>query len=225
MNFVNFTKYWQTKGWLWMFIGAVVLLGMCWLISERHNIQGTYDKYNIVSKNQSKKTSGNKYFPQSIEYNDRRLLTGEYNPYTYDASGHLNRSGESGTKSRSRVPTNSKGEEICRSTLEMIFQRPFQKCRPSFLYNSVTGENLELDMYNKELGIAVEYNGQQHYKYNSFMHGGSKDKFYGQQYRDRMKKDICKKLGILLIEVPYTVKHDKIPEFLYQKLRETGVLR
>ena len=75
-------------------------------------------------------------------------------------------------------------------------------------------------MYNKHYGLAVEYNGQQHYKFNKFMHQGSRDRFYGQQYRDKMKADICKKLNITLIEVPYTVKHQEIPNFLVQELRK-----
>jgi hypothetical protein len=70
--------------------------------------------------------------------------------------------------------------------------------------------------------LAVEYNGKQHYEYNPFMHRNSKDTFYSQVYRDRIKKDICKKLGIKLIEVPYTVPNNKIPEFLESKLREYG---
>ena len=215
MNLTQFTKYWQTKGWLWMFIAAICVLGVCWLISERHNVQGTYDRYNIIAKkhNNHNDHRNGQYFPQSIDYHDRSLHIDGYNPITYNGGK---------PKSKSRIPVNSKGEEICRQTLEQLFSKPFAKCRPDFLFNSVTGENLELDMYNKELGIAVEYNGQQHYKYNSFMHGGSRDKFYGQQYRDRMKRDICKKLGIVLIEVPYTVKHQDIPNFLYQQLKQHG---
>jgi hypothetical protein len=56
------------------------------------------------------------------------------------------------------------------------------------------------------------------------MHRGSKENFYGQQYRDKMKRDICKKLGIRLIEVPYTVKHEDIPKYLTQRLREMGYI-
>ena len=33
-------------------------------------------------------------------------------------------------------------------------------------------------------------------------------------------KNICKKLNITLIEVPYTVKHQEIPNFLVQELRK-----
>jgi hypothetical protein len=192
-------RYWESKGWLWLLIGAMSVLAVCWLISERNNNnEGTYDRFNLTVRDQQKFPERN-YFPQSID--------------SSVGSGHH-------PVKKNKPPMNSKGEDICRDTLQEIFKQPFPKCRPDFLFNSVTGEKLELDMYNKHYGLAVEYNGQQHYKYNSFMHGGSKDKFYGQQYRDKMKRDICKKLGIVLIEVPYTVKHNDIPQFLAQKLRE-----
>ena len=44
--------------------------------------------------------------------------------------------------------TSSRGEELCKSFAEFYFQRPFHKTRPDFLKNPVTGENLELDLYN-----------------------------------------------------------------------------
>ena len=202
------SSYWQAKGWLWLLIAAVSVLAGCWLISERNNT-GTYDRFNVTVRDpQASRAPAHTqkpYSPQSI------------------AKADDNDSFSSDSKRRT-PPTNSKGEEACRNTLEHIFKQPFAKCRPDFLFNSVTGEKLELDMYNKHYGLAVEYNGQQHYKYNAFMHGGSKDKFYGQQYRDKMKRDVCKKLGICLIEVPYTVKLQDIPNFLTQKLRENNFI-
>ena len=65
-------------------------------------------------------------------------------------------------------PKDSRGEIECRKVMESLFGKPFLKTRPKFLFNSVTTENLELDMFNQELMLAVEYNGQQHYKYTPF---------------------------------------------------------
>jgi len=201
--YTQFTRYWQAKGWLWLAIGAVSVLAVCWLASDRNNKEGTYDRFNLTVRDPQKLPERH-YFPQSIGSSKAQDV--------WPAPDH--------NKKKQSIPINSKGEEICRNTLQEIFKQPFPKCRPDFLFNSVTGEKLELDMYNKHYGLAVEYNGQQHYKYNAFMHGGSKDKFYGQQYRDKMKHAICKKLGIVLIEVPYTVKNQDIPQYLVQKLRE-----
>ena len=44
--------------------------------------------------------------------------------------------------------------------LQNRFNKPFPKSRPNFMFNSVTGENLELDMFNKELLLACEYDGK-----------------------------------------------------------------
>ena len=119
--------------------------------------------------------------------------------------------------------SDSKGEIECRKVIENIFKIPFPKCRPDFLKNQVTGSNynLELDCYNDKLKIAVEYNGSQHYKYNSYFHK-NKDAFENQKYRDFMKKTLCEKNGILLIEVPYTIKIENIRNYIIQELKKNG---
>lgn len=113
----------------------------------------------------------------------------------------------------------SKGETECRRVLEMIFNKPFPKDRPSFLNNPVTGGNfnLELDCFNKELKIAVEYNGAQHYKYIPYFHK-NKEAFLNQKYRDEMKRTKCKENGIKLIEVPYTVPIPDIERYIKDEL-------
>lgn len=117
------------------------------------------------------------------------------------------------------VVTESKGEKECRRVLETYFKVPFPNARPDFLYNTVTKQNLELDCFNPHLKIACEYNGQQHYKYNKFMHNNRYERFQTQQYRDDMKRKICQKLGIKLIEVPYTVPIKDIEQFILNKLK------
>lgn len=117
----------------------------------------------------------------------------------------------------------SKGETACREYLQRRFGKPFPKIRPDFLFNSVTGNNLELDMYNKELLLACEYHGRQHYEYCPFFHRNSRDTFRNQQYRDKMKTDACKKLGIRLIVVPYTVTVEDIPKFIEKEIEKFGI--
>lgn len=129
-------------------------------------------------------------------------------------------------KSGRRPPQESKGELECRRVLEEIFGRQFPKNRPNFLRNPVTSNeldsnNLELDCYNPDLKLAVEYNGIQHYKYVPYFHK-SKDAFQNQKYRDYMKREMCEKNGITLIEVPYTVKVPDIKSFLLSKLSSVG---
>lgn len=127
-------------------------------------------------------------------------------------------------KHTSQAPRESSGEIECRRVLEDIYKKPFNKKRPDFLHNHVLQtNNLELDCYNEDLRIAVEYNGAQHYKYIPFMHR-TRDSFNNQKYRDHIKRELCQKNGINLIEVPYTVKIQDIEEYLITKLTNLGYL-
>lgn len=117
----------------------------------------------------------------------------------------------------------SRGEEECRAVLEETLGVHFPSVRPLWLKNPVTGVPLELDCYNSEYGIAVEYHGEQHYKHVPKFHPRP-DQFRDQQYRDQIKRMMCSQQGIKLIEVPYTVPLTGIRQFLLEKLKECGAL-
>ncbi len=123
------------------------------------------------------------------------------------------------TRSRTSVPSNkggsfdSKGELECRRVLQKLFGKPFHKSRPKWLNNSVTGMDLELDCYEPSMGLAVEYQGQQHYKQIPYFHK-NREHFLNGKYRDEMKRRMCVENGVVLIEVPYTVKLDQIEPYL-----------
>lgn len=119
--------------------------------------------------------------------------------------------------------TQSKGEQECKRSIEEIMQKPFTKHRPDFLKNEVTGKNLELDCYNDELKLAIEYNGVQHYEYTPVFHK-NKDSFYNTKYRDKMKETLCRKNGVTLIVVPYTVKLQDIKKYIQEKLYSVAKL-
>ena len=70
--------------------------------------------------------------------------------------------------------------------------------------------------------LAVEYSGQQHYKYTPYFHKNH-ETFLNQRYRDEMKKVKCVEENIKLIEVPYTVPHDKIEEYILKRLEELNI--
>ena len=120
-----------------------------------------------------------------------------------------------------KIPSDSRGELECRRVLEKLFQRPFPKARPSFLYNQVTGERLEIDCFNEELKLGCEYDGRQHYHFVKQFHKNY-EAFRNQQYRDVMKYRACEDRGVVMIRVPYTVKHENIEQFIIERLGELG---
>lgn len=111
----------------------------------------------------------------------------------------------------------SKGELICKEVIEEIFSKPFNTVRPDFLKNPETKRNLEIDCYNDECKIGIEYSGIQHYVYPNGFHR-TKEEFINQIRRDKYKVEQCDKNGVYLITVPYTVPHNKIKEYIIEKL-------
>jgi hypothetical protein len=108
-------------------------------------------------------------------------------------------------------------EDKCRAILESIFKKPFPCVRPAFLKFPCTGKNLELDMYCKELNLAVEFSGQQHYKFVPYFHK-TQERFTQQVIRDQYKKRACELAGIHLLVIPYTVKCDELRDFIFRNL-------
>ena len=137
-----------------------------------------------------------------------------HSAYNWIFGGKLSRGGSQyhGHRGR-RGPRYNKAEEMCRSILERMYGRPFPSVRPNFLKNPKTGKNLELDCYNPELRIALEYNGQQHHKYTPYFHS-SKRQFYAQVHRDDWKRRKCREYGIKLIEVPYWIREDNLERYI-----------
>jgi hypothetical protein len=122
-------------------------------------------------------------------------------------------------------PKLSAGEKECRRVLESIFNRPFPNIRPNFLRNPVTGgtNNLEIDCYCESLRLGCEYSGKQHYEYSTYMHK-NKEAFHNQKYRDELKRRMCRDNDVMLMEVPYTVKHKNIEGFIIKELRKLGMI-
>lgn len=118
-----------------------------------------------------------------------------------------------------KTAVESRGESICRNILEKFFNKPFPSARPDFLLNSETNRNLELDCYNQELGLALEYNGAQHYDFPNKFHKTLKE-FEDQRRRDQLKREVCSSVGIYLITVPYRIPHNKIPKYIEYYLPE-----
>lgn len=106
-------------------------------------------------------------------------------------------------------------ESMTRDILVKLFDKPFESSRSSLK------SLLELDCYNEELKLAVEYNGKQHYEFSPLFHR-TMNQFHVQQERDERKRKECKDLEITLIEVHYKINtYSKIRIYLIDILTNT----
>ena len=110
-------------------------------------------------------------------------------------------------------------ETISRAILEHLFECSFTKIKPLWL-RSEAGHRLELDGYNEHIGLAFEYQGQQHYEYLPFFHK-SHDDFDQRQRWDQHKRQACESQGVTLLEIPYWIESSAIQAFICDALDPT----
>ena len=110
----------------------------------------------------------------------------------------------------------SPGEMICKMILQKFYPgKTFIKSHPDWLISEKDPDiHLELDLYNNSLKLAVEYQGWIHYKQGN----KSKEHLRQIQKRDKYKRKICEKNGVILIQVPYNLNY-KEPHNIYNFLR------
>jgi hypothetical protein len=111
----------------------------------------------------------------------------------------------------------SKGERTSRYIFEDLLGKEFPPSRPKFL------EGLHLDGYNKELQLAFEFHGQQHFQIvPKHFHPNGQIDLDNQIKRDQKKQDLCKQEGICLISIPYFAD---IESFIREALIKNGYLQ
>jgi hypothetical protein len=111
----------------------------------------------------------------------------------------------------------SKSEEICRTTFEQIFEKPFKKVRPKWLRNS-RNRQMELDGYNDELKIAFEYQGIQHFSKAIF---GTNLKLRIED--DERKVELCREYGVFLVLIDYKMEYSQFPMEIKKQIKEFGL--
>jgi very-short-patch-repair endonuclease len=79
----------------------------------------------------------------------------------------------------------------------------------------VIGTRLTIDFYNANKKIAIEVDGNQHYKYNKFFHNNSRQNFLSQLQRDSKKEYFCEINNIKLVRI---LESDKLNTELLSKL-------
>ena len=91
-------------------------------------------------------------------------------------------------------------ERICRAHVQQIFGKKFPKSNPKWL-KSIGGFQMELDGYCKELHIAFEHQGEQHYTTQS-QYIVTKEQLSKRKKMDKHKRMLCAKHKVRLIEIP-----------------------
>jgi hypothetical protein len=153
---------------------------------------------NPEHRKEQKKVTGEEYFVQT--------------PF-----GHLQ--GKEGCPQHNRERATPKGETLLLQTLNDLGYEEGKDFKVQYVYPGLTGEatrrGLTADVYFPALDTIVEYDGEFHFKPGRF--SNSEEKFRKQVIYDKMKNEYCKKNGVSLIRIPYTIRKS---EQLLEPLRD-----
>lgn len=164
----------------------------CGLIKQ--GISGRKQWEDVI--NLFKKTHGNKYIYNENDYinftTKMRIICPIHGEFFQDPHNHFYGNG---------CPkcNESKGEmEITKFlkkyNIKFISQYKFEDCKYKYL--------LSFDFYLPEYNICIEYDGIQHYEFNSHFHKNINN-FKEQQLRDKIKDNYCFVKKIKLLRIPH----------------------
>jgi hypothetical protein len=130
------------------------------------------------------------------------------------SENHLFKSALTNLKRGDWCPQCSQGkfENFSRKFFEEIFQKEFPKERPNWLVNS-RGNQMELDGYNKDLKLAFEAQGEQHYRAVPHFQQTLED-LEQRINDDLMKLELCKQNDVILIQVPYFISPTNMQQYI-----------
>jgi hypothetical protein len=81
--------------------------------------------------------------------------------------------------------------------MTVVYEQPLDQLASSDIIDYYKVNGMSVDFYIKELNIAIEYQGRQHYSDDIGY-------FKGQQNRDTRKREFLEDVGTKLVEIPYT---------------------
>lgn len=117
-------------------------------------------------------------------------------------------------------------EERCRQCIEFIFGQEFINVW-GVIKNPKTNKSMQFDGYNKTLNFAFEYQGEQHYSWESCI--GKTEEIKKQNFaknikNDEIKLNICKQKNIKLMIVKYFENYKEDKEYLEHVVKELKIL-
>ena len=133
--------------------------------------------------------------------------------------------------SYTEVVEKNKCERNVANILEALLGLPhmsFRKQRPEWLKveapegSRKKSKRLELDGYCEEVGVAFEYQGEQHYDKNHCYHKKPGD-FEILQANDAAKVRLCADNGVRLVVVPCSVRSTQLVKFIKDALSKLGM--
>jgi hypothetical protein len=105
----------------------------------------------------------------------------------------------------------SRAETSCRRELETLTGEKFPTMYPSWL------DGLELDGYCEKLGLAFEYQGPQHTKYDKKYDKRYED-YYERVLNDEKKIRLCLENSVYLIIVDYIIPRHQLNTYLRSRI-------
>jgi hypothetical protein len=178
-------------------------------INRDKEIHGNKDDYSLV-------VAG---LPASKKQKFICLVNEEHKIYEQDFGSRIN------NKSRCPKCANAYNQEnIVNEILKEILPQYYFKRNLFYIWiiNPITGRSLQLDFYNKELKLAIEVQGKQHYVVS--LYNNTQEKLEYQKYRDEIKRIKCSELNIKLIKIPpyslFKYSKEKLKKYIEKKIRK-----
>lgn len=112
-------------------------------------------------------------------------------------------------------------EEFVRTTLEQMTNKKFPKTRPNWLKND-RGNQMEFDGFCKELKVAFEYHGIQHFKLKS--HFITEQEVLDQRIKDdKTKEKVAEKYGVKLLVLDYKMKPESFVSNILKQAKRKNI--
>lgn len=117
-------------------------------------------------------------------------------------------------------------EERCRQCIEFIFEKKFPNVW-GIIKKPKTKRSMQFDGYNKELNMAFEYQGEQHYSWEQSR--GKTEEKKKQNFEKILKNDmeklnLCKEKNIYLITIKYFENFKEDIQYLEHVINELKLL-